>query len=565
MFIPGGCYCCEPPEDPCVLSGCTWSSTDMSDTDLTAGVTYHNAVSGATPDGNYEVTNTQDSATGNSLPCRSITIETAIAPAVAETVYAICWKDNATHTPSAQCPLTNVSFCVESKRGDDSDGGLTDGVVFVVRQGGKIYATATQSVGVNWKRASGTYTANQFTWVNGSGNPNFTATGTAIEFGFALKLSVPKDGEPYDVVLFDNLCITRTECGGCNTSGCDTLNTGTSALSLLFTDTAGGEFTVSYGLSSGVGISPPSHKYTFARGGTSSNFAFASTRLATSLPSSCRSITEISICNDLRGEGDGTANQINGSVWYGIFQSGFAYFRINDSASVAPANNLSVTRGAWTSPSTLIVASGTVWWKKCSGTFATGVSTQSGPDLSQPFDIVLMVRSGSINLVTTSEVYIDNICVKATYSSGCATGVSYSVSVSGLSVIEKTPSCGAAFSTAATELSAILASTMILTYNPVSSSQSLCVWTFSQATPSDSVYKMSVSLAHRKDGTGGWSLGFTTNAMSSVISASSSPYGCDNTLAFTGLDPYFHPSGWNPISSCLMFNPTALSATVTPL
>lgn len=215
MFNPDGCFCCEPPEDPCVLSGCTWSSTEMSDADLTAGVTYHNPASGSTPDGTYEVTNVQDATTGNNAPCRKITIETVVAPAKAESVYAICWKDGATHNPATQCPLTNVSFCVESKRYADSDGGLTDGVVFVVRQGGKIYATATQAVGVNWKRASGTYTSTSFTWVNGTGNPNFTATGSAIEFGFALKLSVPKDGTPYDVVLFDNLCVKRTvDCGG---------------------------------------------------------------------------------------------------------------------------------------------------------------------------------------------------------------------------------------------------------------------------------------------------------------------------------------------------------------
>lgn len=184
----------------------------MSDTDLTAGTAYYNPVSGTTPDGEYEITSVQDTGTGNDLPCRKIAIETIVAPQKPDTVYAICWKDNATRDPSIQCALTRVSFCVESKRHGDSDTGLIDGVVFVVRQNNRIFATATQSVGVNWKRASGTYTQNQFIEIDGSGSPNFTSTGTAIEFGFALRLAVSEDAEPTAVVLFDNLCIGVNGC-----------------------------------------------------------------------------------------------------------------------------------------------------------------------------------------------------------------------------------------------------------------------------------------------------------------------------------------------------------------
>ena len=219
MFIPG-CYCCTPPSDPCTLSGCTWSATEGTDAELTGDEAYNSPLGGATPDGTYEVSSFQNPRLGNNLPCRQIWIDTVagFSPTVNENVYAINWIDGATHNPATQCPLTSVSFCVESKRGSDSDDGLTDGVVFVVRQGGKIYATVSQSVGVNWKRAQGTYTSSDFTWINGSSNPNFTATGGQIEFGFALRLTVFANTEPFDSVLFDNLCVKRVfNCGGYGT------------------------------------------------------------------------------------------------------------------------------------------------------------------------------------------------------------------------------------------------------------------------------------------------------------------------------------------------------------
>lgn len=268
MFIPGGCFCCDPPEDPCTLSGCTWSSTDMSDTDLTAGTAYHNQISGSTPDGSYEITNAQEAGTGNDAPCRKITIETIEAPQKPDTVYAICWKDNATHNPSTQCPLTSVSFCVESKRHGDSDSGLTDSVVFVVRQNNRIFATAAQSVGVNWMRASGTYSQNSFTEIDGAGNPNFTATGTSIEFGFALKLLVSEDEEPLDVVMFDNLCITKSAtCAGgspCSDVLCETYNTGDS---LVIDSQSSG---TGYQVDPAVGLPASSHRYSFDSGASRS-------------------------------------------------------------------------------------------------------------------------------------------------------------------------------------------------------------------------------------------------------------------------------------------------------
>jgi hypothetical protein len=206
MWVEGS-GCCEPPEDPCVLSGCTWSSLNGSDAEQTGDVAYNNTLSGSTQSGQYEVTSVQDTDLGNNPPCRKVEIGTNISPTTNDVVYAINWIDGATHDPVTQCPLANVSFCIESKRGDDSDANLSDGVVFVVRQGGKIYATPSQPVGVNWKRAYGTYTSSNFTWVNGSGGPNFTSAGSTIEFGYALRLTVFANEEPFDSVLFDNVCV----------------------------------------------------------------------------------------------------------------------------------------------------------------------------------------------------------------------------------------------------------------------------------------------------------------------------------------------------------------------
>ena len=75
MFIPG-CYCCTPPEDPCTLSGCTWTSTEGDDTELTGQAAYNSPFSGATPDGTYEVTSFQNPDLGNNKPCRQIWINT---------------------------------------------------------------------------------------------------------------------------------------------------------------------------------------------------------------------------------------------------------------------------------------------------------------------------------------------------------------------------------------------------------------------------------------------------------------------------------------------------------
>ena len=403
MFNPDRCFCCEPPEDPCTMTGCTWSSTDMSDTDLTAGTTYNNPASGSTPDGTYEVTNVQDTSTGNDAPCRKITIETAIAPSKAESVYAICWKDNATHNPSTQCPLTNVSFCVESKRHTDADSGLTDGVVFVVRQNGKIYATTTQAVGVNWKRASGTYTSASFTWVNGTGNPNFTATGASIEFGFALKLSVPKDGTPYDVVMFDNLCISRfAGCGGtpCPPVNCDSYNTGDP----LAVDSQASE--TNYSVDPLIGLPAESHKYEFP---INSQQKSVTSILSSDVFSgmTCTTPSSVQVC--VNHQSDVPVGNPSGNGHSILFRLRQGAVSVSFGQIFIPGDSSGV-------------------WGLHSATYTFPVSTAF--NFSNPVELLMTVSGG--NRTAIGVVWIDNICVKAAYGAcSCECVDDYHVNVSG--------------------------------------------------------------------------------------------------------------------------------------
>lgn len=212
MFNPAGCFCCEPPEDPCGEMNCDWSSTSMSDDDIFTEDAYDNPVSGSTPDGTYTIANEQYEDTGNDAPCRLITIETVEAPHKPDTVYAICWIEGAKWTPSESAPLRTIWYCFESKRHFDSDAGLIDGVRFFVKQSGRIYrnTSAAMSVGVNWTRHSGGVSGpgnSGFVSINGSGRPNFSG-GEEVQIGIGLQLAVGKDEEPFDAVMFDNVCIS---------------------------------------------------------------------------------------------------------------------------------------------------------------------------------------------------------------------------------------------------------------------------------------------------------------------------------------------------------------------
>lgn len=486
MFIPGGCFCCEPPEDPCVLSGCTWSSTDMSDTDLTAGTAYYNPVSGTTPDGEYEITNVQDTGTGNDLPCRKITIETVVAPQKPDTVYALCWKDNATHNPSSQCPLTSVSFCVESKRHGDSDAGLSDGVVFAVRQNNRIFVTATQSVGVNWKRASGTYTQNQFTEIDGAGNPDFSVTGTAIEFGFALRLSVNEDEEPLDVVLFDNMCITKSVgCSSCAGGLCDFLSQDGWSPSVGYEQILSPSgFSTPSPVRSTVSVSPvgnpsPSIKVETVTTGLSQKSMVSLIKTGVEvdpqsiLATPCKTVTVYEVCFDYMVESNpNTVDEISvrfkqGGCYFG--QGAIIDSRLNSAIGTFNRGTAQVHNGDLPSQWSFSYSARTC---DSSGTLTSRF------DSSQPFEISIMVFSagntGSIG--GTLSFYIDNICVKAVYGT-CPSGeLSAVVSGVNLNFVNSSPLCNASNVSAA---ETAINSTLVLA--PGTNTGSTCSWSYRQS------------------------------------------------------------------------------------
>lgn len=440
MFIPGGCFCCDPPEDPCTLSGCTWTSTDMSDTDLTAGTAYYNPVSGTTPDGSYEITNAQETGTGNDAPCRKITIETVEAPQKPDTVYAICWKDDATFTPTPTCELLNVSFCVESKRHIDSDSGLTDSVVFVVRQGGRVYVTSDFSIGANWKRASGTFISVEFTEVNGTNSPNFTATGSVIEFGFALKLQVSEDEEPNDVVMFDNLCIT-TPCKNCLTDGCEKLMDAAEA-TLVSSHTRGvGAYTtttVSVDYTDGSADAPCLTIINTPAGTSVGGEAHAGAWDIVSLdgfsfdPDPCGNITGIRVCANLRMTWDTEpvgADRTSGPSGYFasvVFQDGKTF--INPFFGFGIAGGF---QGGWGVNRRQVVTLSHFrelvsfcWPSFCSSGVNCGITggcpvynTSSVPDFSQPFTYGLAIYTkcwGAGSGPVEVKFKIDDYCVNVT-------------------------------------------------------------------------------------------------------------------------------------------------------
>ncbi|TXH17807.1 MAG: hypothetical protein E6R03_03245 [Hyphomicrobiaceae bacterium] len=410
----------------------------MSDTDLTAGTAYYNPVSGVNPDGDYEITNAQETGTGNDAPCRKITIETIEAPQKPDTVYAICWKDNATFTPTATCELLNVSFCVESKRHQDSDSGLTDSVVFVVRQDGKIYETDTFPVGVNWKRASGTFVSAAFSSITGTGSPNFTSTGSAIEFGFALRLQVGEDEEPLSVVLFDNLCIT-TPCKNCQTYGCEQLMDAAQA-TLVSSHVRGvGAYTttsVAIDYTDGS-IDSPCLTITNTPAGTSvGGEAHAGAWDIVSLdgfsfdPSPCGNITEIQICANIKIAWDTEpAVRASGPLGYfvpAVFQDGKTFLHpgliLGITVGVNDAWVVNQRRTVTLAPFRELVSF--CWPTFCASGVNCGITgscpmynTSSVPDFSQPFTYGLAIYTkcwGAGNGPAEVKFKIDDYCMNVT-------------------------------------------------------------------------------------------------------------------------------------------------------
>ena len=377
MFNPDGCFCCLPPEDPCTTSNCTFLSNEMSDFEINPYWTQVTGA-GAVGNGSYTVTNAQDLDVGNDAPCRRVTVETTLATTSADSVYIVCWKKSSSHNPSTQCPVTSLTFCVESKRVSESDGQVR----FFIKQNGSTYVTKTGfSIGINWKRATGTFSQSDFEELSSGAQPNFTATGTAIEFGFGLKIPVNSGDEPFSDVWFDNLCVVVAKncpTETCASGPCDFLDTGSASLTSVSTAGNG-----AYLGTSGIGNPGPSHKFFTRQAGDHAYARMSQSVASISSALPCVRPASMSVCIDSLKDGLGTAIPCIG---------------LASSSSV-----VSVTCHTWTR---------TDW-----GTLTATVAIPASANLSDLYVMVGVRNQGASSDTTT---YIDNICVKAICdTSGC--------------------------------------------------------------------------------------------------------------------------------------------------
>lgn len=464
MWVEGS-DCCLPPEDPCTTSNCTFLSNEMSDFEISTSWTQVVAATGAAGNGVYAVNNVPDTAVGNDAPSRRMTLVTNTPTTTTDNVYVVCWKKSSSHNPSTQCAVTTITFCVESKRVSESDGQVR----FFIKQNGSTYVTRTGfSIGVNWKRATGTFSQSDFEELSSGAQPNFTASGTAIEFGFGLKIPVNSGDEPFADVWFDNLCVVVNK--NCTTQTCASgpcdqligsgfspgvLNqcaiSGTAANSALghysvtassspagnpgdcvlvdfdFSDpwNQGGDyFTAGAVVSLGVTISPPSGQ-------------------------GCASISGFSVCADVRTAIEPWTALPTGNNW---MVPGLTRFQI-----VAIQGGVKFTYAGLGG----VIYANTSGWHMASSvarddyvetTFSTTpagrCSTTTNPssrlDLSQPFTLGVYLEIPSFlyssglggqtfHKMKNVKVFFDNICVKATYST-CRINKTPTVSLNGLSV-----------------------------------------------------------------------------------------------------------------------------------
>lgn len=347
---------------------------------------YIKNVSGGLGSGTYTVGNTTSSDKGNDPPSRLVSVTTTVAPTSAAIVYAATWLTGAGHNPSTQCPMANVTFCVESKRGSESDSGLSDGVVFFIRQNGNVYATLPKSIGVNWKRADGTFVVTDFTDIGSGSHPDFSATGSLMEFGFGLRLPVQSGSTPYSEVYFDNLCISRVfDCGNgtpCPSASCDSYNTGT--LLSVISQASG----TTYSIDGSSGLPAGSHKFEFPANSSLKAVSVVVDSDVFQYSNSCHRPAAVSICVNYK-----TSNPDGGTDGDSI-----AFFLVQGGTVVAigqvfipgdTGNNWSLHTAFYSIPTTTTL------------------------DLSSPVSLTMTVSGG--NRTHRGVVNIDNICHKALF------------------------------------------------------------------------------------------------------------------------------------------------------
>lgn len=542
MFNPDGCFCCLPPEDPCTVSGCTFLSDEMSDSEINPYWTQVVASSGAVGNGSYAVTNVQDLDVGNDAPSRRVTLETTLATTTSDNVYIVCWKKNSTHNPSTQCPITNITFCVESKRVSESDGQVR----FFIKQNGSTYVTRTGfSIGVNWKRATGTFSQSDFEELSSGAQPNFTASGTAIEFGFGLKIPVNSGDEPFSDVWFDNLCVViAKQCPNalCNTSNCDILNTGT-AMTVVSSGGTGGA-RGAYTTDPSFGNPAGSHKFTFSGPfGTNTGTVVVEVSPDVFSGAACISPSALSMC--------------------------FEIYTPHTQLYYSNTLSVSLKQGSLTQQ---IYQTSAAWslneWRKVEFTRNGGFLAFN---FSQPVQLVL-TYSGSPLPDGPVTHYIDNICVRATY--GCEISLTQTVSISGLSVTGAT-SPAQCDTSVVSQINSILSSSLTTSAfaGDVCLNQYRSGWIYGPVVAgSQHRSAVVVTIARRMDKT---VVGVVH--ISSCIGTLSNPtLSCTSLIAYFGaatgnadcdngevLPHRFEPGSTSVNAHCLSWNPTGSSITTS--
>lgn len=601
MFNPDGCFCCLPPEDPCTVSGCTFLSDEMSDSEINPYWTQVIASSGAVGNGSYTVTNAQDNDVGNDAPSRRVTLTTNTPTTTTDNVYAVCWKKSSTHNPSTQCPVTNITFCVESKRVSESDGQVR----FFLRQNSSIYVTKTGSaIGVNWKRATGTFAQSDFEELSSGAQPNFTATGTAIEFGYGLKIAVNSGDEPFSDVWFDNLCVKLTQsCPGptCASGPCDQLIgsgfspsvTNQCAASGPDAGTAAGHYNVTASTSSSGNTGDSVLvDFDFSDPWNQSGTAFtasAVTSLGVTInpPSTgqCAAVSAIDVCVDVRTVIEPWNALPAGNNWMVpgltrlqlVATQGGVKFAAPGLGGLIYANT-----SEWHKASTGLTSGyiETAFSSTLNGRCSTTTNPSNQLDLSQPFTLGAMLDIPSFlysnglagqtfHKLKNVKIYIDNVCVRATHSN-CRITKTPTVSLNGLSVTANSshPWCNPA---AVAFVNGILSSSFSLAYRDTGCFQYYHSASLTGPLVGEVRQRVLVHVSLTKNNTTNTVTGQVSvescstgigggvcNSLRAVFGATANNGDCDNGESL----PYTTASAVNS-TLCLEWNPAGSSMDVT--
>jgi hypothetical protein len=185
------------------------------------------------------VTAAQD-ASGNPGPSRQVTDNVPAAPSASEysTVFGAHFRTGLTYDPSTQGAIASLDYSEDAILVTGGGDGQATGCA--LRQNGQVYITGGTLVtpAKTWThkslsgQKSGNFVHLTAAGLDGSAHPDFTATGTPIEFGFFRGNSNGPGGGSYSIVgAIDNwrvrvnpFCSVAAECDdgdGCTNDACD--------------------------------------------------------------------------------------------------------------------------------------------------------------------------------------------------------------------------------------------------------------------------------------------------------------------------------------------------------